>query len=377
MKQKLIFIDLTSDLDHNLIKTKPVGASEYQFYNLILKLSFWYDIVCFNNKQNTFLINGIFYENINKLLLFEIDDIKIIVLRFLPNHNKQIYNHIKNNKIYLWIHDLVDKENFIYNLDFDEKKICYSDEKYFEFNVLYDIFFQNKNISFVFVSNFIKDKFKNYFLDYQFNLEENRMNVIYNILYPEQFDIIKNINTNVEVEVKVEVDVDFNMITFASAWIKGIKPIIELFDLIIKKDPNIKLCLMTPGYDWNIYKEYAEHLKNVYKDKIIIHGPLNKEKYAIIIKKSLLVLSTTFQETFGCVFAEAYYLGTPVIADYRSGAVKEIIDNDYIVNYDDKNETINKIMFIKNNRENLKIELEDKFKEKPNIDLWKCMLKYV
>ena len=77
---------------------------------------------------------------------------------------------------------------------------------------------------------------------------------------------------------------------------------------------------------------------NKYSDNIIIHGPVNKEQYTKIIKESLVVLTTTFQETYGCVFAESYYLGTPVIADYRSGGVKEIIDNNYIVNFDNKKE---------------------------------------
>jgi glycosyltransferase involved in cell wall biosynthesis len=69
-------------------------------------------------------------------------------------------------------------------------------------------------------------------------------------------------------------------------------------------------------------------------------------------------------------FAESYYLGTPVIADYRSGAVKEIIDNNYIVNYDNDEETFNKILFIKNNRDNIHVSLGEKFKLEYNINLW-------
>ena len=132
---------------------------------------------------------------------------------------------------------------------------------------------------------------------------------------------------------------------------------------------------MTPGYDWNKFTEYANELKNKYGDDIIIHGPVNKDQYSKIIKESMCVLTTTFAETFGCVFAESYYLDTPVIADYRSGAVKEIIDNNYIVNFDNKQETADKILYLKNNRDNINVKLDDKFMLDYNINKWLNLLK--
>ena len=60
---KLIFIDITSNHDHNSIKNIAIGASEYQFYNLIEKMSNYCDeIICYNNKVNIIKIKNINYK---------------------------------------------------------------------------------------------------------------------------------------------------------------------------------------------------------------------------------------------------------------------------------------------------------------------------
>jgi glycosyltransferase involved in cell wall biosynthesis len=214
-------------------------------------------------------------------------------------------------------------------------------------------------------SNYIKELFINYFKNHDLKLEDNRLNTIYNILYEDEFMKIKN----------TDVAVNKNYITYASAWQKGIEQVVRVFDYAKNVDPELKLVLLSPGYDWNNFTDYSNKLKEKYKDDIIIHGPVNKEQYSKIIKESMVVLTTTFSETFGCVFAETYYLGTPVIMDYRSGAVKEIIDNEYIVNFDNKKETIDKILYVKKNRDNIHVHLDDKFMLEYNIQLWLKLLK--
>jgi glycosyltransferase involved in cell wall biosynthesis len=195
---------------------------------------------------------------------------------------------------------------------------------------------------------------------YDINIEKYRLNIIYNILYENEFLDIKN----------KYIERNFNNIVYASAWQKGIEKIIEIFDYIININNNIKLILMSPGYDLENYREYIDFLNNKYPNNIIILGSLNKEKYAEIIKSSLCVLSSTFEETFGCVFSESYYLGIPVIADFRSGAVKEIIDNNFIVNYDNCEEVYEKILFLQNNSSNINIKLNDIFLKDYNVDKW-------
>jgi hypothetical protein len=171
---KLIFIDITSLCDHNSIKNRAIGASEYQLYNLIEKLSNNYEIICYNNKENTTKIDKIIYKSWKKdLINDEIDsNIKIIIQRMLPNQYKEIYNKIKNNKIFLWIHDLTERYVFLFNYGEEERKI-YNDNELYKNKILKN-FYENKNINYVFVSNFIKDKFKNYFNTNGFNIEDNR-----------------------------------------------------------------------------------------------------------------------------------------------------------------------------------------------------------
>jgi len=363
---KIILIDITSCLNHENIKSRAIGASEYQFYNLLEKLSKIYDeIICYNNTSHIYKIDKVVYKSWkNDLINDKIElDTPIIIQRMLINYNDSIYEKIKNNKIYLWIHDLTEKNVFLFNYT-QEEKTKYANDELYKNNIL-KIFFENKNINYVFVSNFIRDKFKSYFDNYGFNIENTRFNVIYNILYEDEYIKIKN---------KI-IPINKNYITYASAWQKGIEHVVNVFEHAIKQDNQLKLVLLTPGYDWHHFQKYAEELKNKYSDNIIIHGPVNKEQYSKIIKESLVVLTTTFKETFGCVFAESYYLGTPVIADYRSGAVKEIIDNNYIVNFDNKKETVDKILYIKNNRENINVKLDNKFMLEYNINLWLNLLK--
>lgn len=281
----------------------------------------------------------------------------------LPNQYGEIYNKIKDNKIFLWIHDLTEKYVFLFDYTLMEK-IKYIITELYKNEILKN-FYENKNINYVFVSNFIKEKFKNYFKDYGFNIKNNRLHVIYNILYKEQYISVKNLN----------IKVNKNYITYASSWQKGIEDVVNVFDYVRNQDSSLKLVLLSPGYDYNNFKYYTEELKNKYSKSVIIHGPVNKKKLSKIIKKSMVVLTSTFQETFGCIFAESYYLGTPVIADYRSGGVKEIVDNNFIVNFDNKQETIDKILYVKSNRDKIKIKLKNKFMLKYNINLWINLIK--
>lgn len=365
-KPKLIFIDITSSNDHNCIKNRAIGASEYQMYCLLTNLSYYYEITCYNHKKNYVMIDNIIYKSfVTDLVNDTIEPNTIIIIqRMFPNIKREIFEKIKNNKIFLWVHDLTSKGVLTFNNDIEEKNIYDNDESIYKNEILTQIY-DNKQINFIFVSNYIKELFIKYFKNYGFKLEDNRFNTIYNILYENEFMKIKN----------TDVTVNKNYITYASAWQKGIEQVVSVFDYAKNIDPELKLVLLSPGYDWNNFTDYANKLKEKYKDDIIIHGPVNKEQYSKIIKETMVVLTTTFSETFGCVFAETYYLGTPVIMDYRSGAVKEIIDNEYIVNFDNKKETIDKILYVKNNRDNIHVHLDDKFMLEYNIQLWLKLLK--
>ena len=331
--EKIIFIDPTSANTHLTITNKGIGASEYQFYNLINILSKYFIIECYYNGLETKEIDNIkYYSLYNDFIKKKInnDDI-FIIQRFMPDIKSEIYNKIKNNKIFIWNHDLIQKSNFLWCHSTEDKYKCDNDE-YFKNNVLNE-YFTNKNINYIFVSKTIKKDFKEFTSKMNYNFEKYRLHYIYNILYEDEFIEIKNTN----------IDINPYLLTYASALHKGIDKIFLFFDKLLQYNNKFILQIMSPGYEWNKWTDYLANLKNKYKDNIIVIGPVNKNEYSKYIKKSLCVFSGTFYETFGCVFAESYYLGIPVIADYRSGAVKEIIDNNYIVNYDDEEIVIKKI----------------------------------
>lgn len=108
----------------------------------------------------------------------------------LPNLYNEIYKKIENNKIFLWIHDLINSNIFLFNYSEEERNLYHDDKNLYK-NIL-TIIYNNKNINFVFVSEFINDKLKIYFNDNNINIEDYRLNVIYNILYENEYLNIKN-----------------------------------------------------------------------------------------------------------------------------------------------------------------------------------------
>jgi glycosyltransferase involved in cell wall biosynthesis len=210
-----------------------------------------------------------------------------------------------------------------------------------------------KNINFIYVSEYLKNMSIMFFKNYGINIDSKNQNVIYNALYSNDF--IKNDNI-----IKNK-----NNIVYASSWTKGLNKILDLFDYLLLHMPNLTLTILCPSYSSN----NIDFLDRIQKNKnIIFIGNVNKNKYCEIIQSSMCVLSPSFLETFGCVFAESYYLGTPVIADINTGAVKEIIDNNFIVNYNDKKMVLNKIKELQNN--NYSVKLHNKFLDVNIINKW-------
>lgn len=365
LSKKIIFYDNTSHHNHISIKNTGIGASEYQFYSLVTHLSNQSNekIFCFNGSNNNNLeINNVIYKN-NKFFIETTlnENTVIIIQRFFP-WEENIRNKLYNYKTFLWIHDIPYMYIFVGNNgDIQE---YYKREPELYKNYLRENFVEKKSITFVFNSQFCKNTFVDYLNSLGFKIEDNRLIVIYNILYEEEFLSIKNKPTPV---LK-------NQLVFASAWQKGIEEVISVFEYIIQKDNSYILILMNPGYGMEQYNSYKNQLLNKFPNNIIIKDSLPKYKYSEIIKESLCVLTTRFNETFGCIFAESYYLGTPVIADINSGAVKEIIDNYFIVDYNNKDQVFNKIKELGYRRDHINIKLADKFLFNENFNKWKSIL---
>jgi hypothetical protein len=67
-------------------------------------------------------------------------------------------------------------------------------------------------------------------------------------------------------------------------------------------------------------------------------------------------------------------LGTPVIADYRSGAVAEHLDPKFVLDYDNPEEVLYKLDWLKRERHNLNITLDSKYMLEENMNRWKKIL---
>ena len=64
-------------------------------------------------------------------------------------------------------------------------------------------------------------------------------------------------------------------------------------------------------------------------------------------------------------------MGTPVIASHQSGAIKEIIDNRFIVDYNNPDIVLERIMELQQSSEKNNVKLDNKFLVEENMFLWK------
>ncbi len=330
---KIYFFDPICNLTYEDIVSRPIGGSEFQFYNLIKELSKVFNCFVFNHATQENVIGNIVYMNMAKIFESEFADenVTIICQRRPEPKLREIY---KNNKIILWVHDLSD---FL--------------SKY------RDYIAADKNLHLVCNSNFTRD----FVIPKEVgNIHSKRLSVIYNIFYPSFFN-------------KMTSNVDSYQLIYASALCKGIQKIIKIFDFILTRNKNFKLVLLNPGYDWDRWDEYREDLIRKYGESIKIMGPQTKEIYSKFLRESLLVFAPDFMETFGCVFAEASYMGTPTIASLNSGAVREIIGDEYLADYNNPEEVYRLVEKVYNNRP--LVTLDNKFMPSPNLEKWVELIK--
>ncbi len=327
-----IYFIYNNDLNHTIIKEKGYGASEFQFYMIAKELSLkGLNITIFNSSNIDSVYDNILYrkysdiengKNINNSAI-------VVFMRMFKEIHMLLRNFNKDN-IYIWSEDYVHSQhNPPYLVDI---------------NTINTI--RENNIKIITVSEFHKNNIVSVF-----NINPLNVTVIYNALYSSIF-------------INDDIDINKNNIVFASAWSKGLDKIIYLFDALHARHSHFKLVLMRPNYNRDIYSQrnYIELLDTVD----------SKEEYSKIIKSSLCVLTSEYPETFGCVFAEAYHLGTPVIATNIRNGLHEFIDNSYTCNFNNPTEFINLVEKIYNNRPCVK--LDEKFYDTAIIHQWHNLL---
>lgn len=367
-KGRIICVDNTAGfnnvLTHKDSEKIALGASEHQLFHLLKNIAQYKEVHVFKaTVKKSIKIDNIYYKNFNEFHNYELYENDIIIIQRFMCENPNFIDKLKNNKVFLWAHDITDLPVFIAD------STCF---QYYNSNpqvfkgYLTEAIIKNDNINFVFPSNFSKNCFTEFLNKYQLSIVSRRLHIIHNILYEEDFTQSTNSNT------KTNKSVDINRIVFASSWFKNIACIIKLFEHIHMRNKDYVLVFMEHGFDTN--KKYENIMQTKFGKNVEILGPQNKEKYAEIIQSSLCLLVSTFPETFGCVFTESQYLGTPVIADYRSGAVADHLDKDFVMNYDDPESVYMKLEWLRKERMTLNTQLDEKFTFKPNFEKWKTLL---
>jgi len=332
---KNVYFIINNHGNHKTIINSGSGASEFLFYVTAYKLSEFFNVTIFNRDNDEKRIDNVQYlflpDNSNP----NIEDIKdsiVIVQRFFGTII-DLHKINPSNRYILWSHDYL--QNSFTNLS--NNLSAYEINKYFSEN----------NINIVSVSNFHKKNIANL-------MKDIRIIPIYNALFDEYYP-------------NLDIEYNKNHIIFASNWGKGIDKILRIGEEYYKRNKAFKLLMLKPVYcdwvpDFNKYP-FIDCIGNI----------KNKEEYCKLLKSCLCVFSTSYTETFGCVFAEALHLGVPVICDtsVESGS-HEIIQEDHCCNFNNPMEVITKIEELRKNRPSVK--LNDMFYEKNVINEWFALL---
>lgn len=291
---------ITNCSNHIDINNNGSGASEMLFFNTAVHLARHFDITIYY-AGDTCVRDNIKYVHFNDAdksypFVKEISNQIFVVQRFF---HLAINLHKSNpsNVYVLWCHDHITGSHH--------------DGVYGEYNKhIVREYFCNNNLNIVAVSEYHKELLIKTFTSI-------RVTRIYNGLFRNYIKPQPNVNRN-----KYQ-------LLYASSWAKGIKQALEIGKASYEADNKFRLVLICPDYckPWDIDKNIYPfvEIKNCIKDK---------NEYCRLIQESLCVLGTTFSETFGCVFAEALYLKTPVICnkDVKCGS-QEIVNTNYQVSF--------------------------------------------
>jgi glycosyltransferase involved in cell wall biosynthesis len=321
-----IFV-IDNDLDHEIVNLQGCGASETLFYNTVSSLSRKIPVTVYNKSlKNTGGLNetgGLAYRDYNSFN----ETGKVVVFQRFFNEIINFHKRSPDNRYILWSHDYLD--NGI--------KTCFGDYSATYINE----YFKANSIKIVAVSNFHRANILSFLPDVE-------ITVIYNALFPAYFP--------------KQLTIKQNEITFASNWWKGLDRVLRIARQLNERC-SITLNLLKPSYcimDTSFLNDCP--FVNV------IGTIRDKKEYSQIIERSICVLTTSFPETFGCVFAESLYLGTPVIADLVEAGFHEFIDDDYKVDFNNVDQVIEKIIFIKTN--DPCVSLRPQFFEREIVKQW-------
>lgn len=164
-----------------------------------------------------------------------------------------------------------------------------------------------KDIKVICVSDWHKSRFQYEVCDKD-RIDNPKVNFIYNIV-PDDLYIPR----------KQYMPIDNNQLVWLSSPHKGLEEALKLFKIVKEFIPQLTLRVFNPGYLSNEYRQ---------QPGVIIEGAHNYKHMWSIARESLAVFyPTTFQETFGCVAAEANAQHVPVLC-YRTAGIREALNHD-------------------------------------------------
>lgn len=324
---KSVYFGFNNLSNHQTIMDSGSGASEFQLLMLAKSLAdYGFEVTCFSRSDSVRgfgKLDNIIYRDYNDLINNNRIDTNtpLIFWRFfdiLPN-----LTHFYNiDKIILWSHD-----HRGHGLSKEVGEII-----------------NHNKLKIIAVSNFHKNSLTH-------SINPSNIIVIYNAVYNDMYYYDEYTK------------IDKNAVVFASAWHKGIETILLLFDKLYNYHPNFYLRLLSPNYGKIDIKNFIDKPYIQYYDTV-----KNKKRLCELIQSSLCTMSTEFPETFGCIFAESYFLKTPVIATHRINGMHEFIDNHHICNLKNYESFENLLMSFYKDRP--KIQLSNQFLKSNVLKNW-------
>jgi glycosyltransferase involved in cell wall biosynthesis len=327
----ILFLDNTYPhaYQQSTLKEKALGGTESSVIKTAHILSQKYHVFVAQKSRTDFYNENDYLTYIPKKQINKIKPDYIIVLRKYPLL-KDLRKKFPNAQLYLWIHTYKNKEYAFKRLGLSKTKttvICNSNT-----HALNTAYLLNQSLLGKLYSLFLKPSPVNY---------------CYN---------------PIEKPIKNNTNRDINKLLFFSSPNKGLKEVVDLFFIINKIMPDLRLYIANPGY-----KNDASMIHNA---NIITIGSLPHKKMMQEVKKSLCVFypQNSFAETFGLIYAEANAYGTPVLA-CDIGSAKEILHkNNALIKANDHEEMTKTIKKWQNNFP--EIQYNENFSDKAILAKW-------
>jgi glycosyltransferase involved in cell wall biosynthesis len=298
-----IFFIIDNGSNHRDIVKEGSGASELLFYRTIFALSSFFDITIYNYGEST-VLDGIQYIHFtfeNLSFIKNITGSTVVIQRYF---DKAIQLHKTNstNHYIIWSHDYMEHSSSILRNEYTYEEL--------------NAYISNNYIDVVAVSQFHKKNLLSY-------MPTITVHTIYNALFPDLYTKHDNIPINK------------NHIVFASNWGKGLDRVIHIGREYYTINPEFRLRLIKPSYcNWTPDLSHYPFIE-------LIGCIKDKNEYCRLMQSCLCVLTTSYPETFGCVFAEALHIGVPVIADKSvSAGYLEFVSPTHQCNFNHPSEVI-------------------------------------